>query len=567
MEFFHNIKLKDKLTLLYIFAVFIPVVVTNWLFYYVTTQNLKQQRIHDASLVIEQIKNDWKQHIEQAMGISTLLYMDNQINEMLDRQYQSEAEYVQSYNEILPQFNKYRYMYPFIRSITFFTSNPTVMFSAQVQPLTVNIQQTEWYRQMSSLPNLIHVNGEFFIVRKLDYFTVYNETLKFVKIDLDRNVINYLFQNKTFPGSVYLVNSKGKIEYATNLPTSSDIQDTVAHFQVGNEKIIVEHKYGEGEYFKGWKVIGLIDSEKIYKEIHYSGAFVFYLTILNLLIPSLIIFSISRSLNARIKRLLKYIKKMENEQFETIRTDIYRDEIGQLTQAFNHMSYKIKRLIKDVYVVGIQKKELELKKKQAQLEALRNQINPHFLFNVLETIRMRSVVKKEYETAEMIENMANILRKSISWGRDWVTVREEIRIVMSFLNLQKYRFGDKISYDIQVDKELYEKTIPNMIILTFVENAFKHGMETKRENGKVNVQIIKEEEWMKICIRDNGPGIEEQTLMKLFESLNKEEEWGNIGIKNVYYRLKMLYGNRFIFQIFNDDGTVVKIFLPLELEE
>lgn len=258
---------------------------------------------------------------------------------------------------------------------------------------------------------------------------------------------------------------------------------------------------------------------------------------------------------------------MENEQFETIRTDIYRDEIGQLTQAFNHMSYKIKRLIKDVYVVDIQKKELELKKKQAQLEALRNQINPHFLFNVLETIRMRSVVKKEYETAEMIENMANILRKSISWGRDWVTVREEIRIVMSFLNLQKYRFGDKISYDIQVDKELYEKTIPNMIILTFVENAFKHGMETKRENGKVNVQIIKEEEWMKICIRDNGPGIEEQTLMKLFESLNKEEEWGNIGIKNVYYRLKMLYGNRFIFQIFNDDGTVVKIFLPLELEE
>ncbi len=553
--------------LLYIFAVFIPVVVTNWFFYYVTTQNLKQQKINDASLVIEQIKNDWKQNVEQAMGISTLLYMDNQINEMLDRQYQSEAEYVQSYNEILPQFNKYRYMYPFIRSITFFTSNPTVMFSAQVRPLTIDVQQTEWYRQMSSLPDLIHVNGEFFIVRKLDYFTVYNRTLKFVKIDLDRNVINYLFQKKTFPGGIYLVNSKGKIEYATSLATSSDIEDTVAHFKVENEKIILEHKYEGGGYFEGWKLIGIINPEKIYKEIHYSKAFVFYLTILNLLIPSVIIFAISRSLHTRIRRVLKYIKKMENERFETIQTDVYRDEIGQLTQAFNRMSYKIKRLIQDVYVASIQKKELELKRKQAQLEALRSQINPHFLFNVLETIRMRSIVKKEYETAEMIENMANILRKSISWGRDWVTVREEIRIVMSFLNLQKYRFGDKISYNIEVDKELYEKTIPNMIILTFVENAFKHGMETKRENGKVNVRITKEERWMEICIFDNGPGIEEQTLIKLFDSFNREGEWEKIGIKNVYYRLKMLYGDRFIFQIFNDDGTVVKIFLPLELEE
>ncbi|MBB5326356.1 two-component system sensor histidine kinase YesM [Anoxybacillus tepidamans] len=558
-------KLKNKLTLLYIFSVFIPMVATNGLFYHVITQNVKQQKLHDASLVIKQMKNDWQQNIEQVVGISTLLYMDNQINEMLDRQYGSEAEYVQFYNEILPEFNKYRYMYPLIRSITFFTDNPTVMFSMQVQPLTDEIQRADWYQQMNSLPDIIHIDGSFAIVRKLNYFTIYNKTERFVKIELDQNAINHLFRNETFPGDIYLVNGQGMIEYTTNPSIRWQTEMVPFASQAQNEQLIVEEEYEGNYYFRHWKVIGVISAEKAFKEIRYSKKFIFYLTSLNLIVPSFIIFAISRSLHTRIAQVLKYMKKMENEQFETIRTGIYRDEIGQLASEFNRMSYKIKKLIQDVYMTSLQKKELELQKKQAQLDALQSQINPHFLFNVLETIRMRSVIKHEYETAEMIENMAKILRKSISWGKDWVTVREEIDVVSRLLHLQKYRFGEKICYDIKVDPSLLEQKIPNMVILTFVENACKHGMESQKGQGRIDVQVEKEKERMKVMIRDNGPGIDERKLRQLFDSLEREEKIGeNVGIKNVYYRLKMCYGNRFGFHIHNEHGTVVTLLLPSE---
>src|SRR5699024_7601457 len=104
-----------------------------------------------------------------------------------------------------------------------------------------------------------------------------------------------------------------------------------------------------------------------------------------------------------------------------------------LTSEFNRMSTRIKGLINDVYITGIQKKDLELQQKKAQLSALQSQINPHFLFNVLETVRMRSYMKKEYETADIIQNMARLLRNSYMWNKDWVTVKEKVKLMKSFL--------------------------------------------------------------------------------------------------------------------------------------
>src|SRR5699024_5968416 len=155
----------------------------------------------------------------------------------------------------------------------------------------------------------------------------------------------------------------------------------------------------------------------------------------------------------------------------------FKDEIGELRSAFNRMYKKIKELINDVYISHIRKKDLELQRKQAQISALQSQINPHFLFNVLETIRMRSLLKKEDETAKIIQNMAKLLRTSITWGKDWVTVKEEVQLIQSFLEIQQYRFGDKLQYAFDVDESTFDYTIPNMLLIPFVENASIHGIE------------------------------------------------------------------------------------------
>lgn len=144
---------------------------------------------------------------------------------------------------------------------------------------------------------------------------------------------------------------------------------------------------------------------------------------------------------------------MKHQQFEPIKQPETSDEIGQLTAEFNRMTLTIHRLINDVYVADIEHKNLELQRRHAQLNALQSQINPHFLFNALETIRMRSLMKDEDETARIIQHMAKIFRNALTWNRDKVSIREELEYVTCFLEIQKYRFGDKLNYTIDLDPE------------------------------------------------------------------------------------------------------------------
>ncbi|CAK4854424.1 unnamed protein product [Aphanomyces euteiches] len=256
---------------------------------------------------------------------------------------------------------------------------------------------------------------------------------------------------------------------------------------------------------------------------------------------------------------------VKTQNFEVIKHMESKDEIGQLTVEFNRMTLQIKSLIDDVYIADIQKKDLELKRKQAQLHALQSQINPHFLFNALETIRMRSLMKHEEETAKIIKNMAKIFRRSLTWGKDWVTIREEMDLILCFLEIQKYRFGDKLDYTIEVDEAAYDCRIPKMTFLPFVENASIHGIESVKGNGRIDMQVKLENDFLIYTLRDNGIGFAAELLQKLLTYLENEDDMGeSVGIKNVYYRLKMYYGDTADFQIESGhgQGTTIRIKLP-----
>src|SRR5690606_22873916 len=240
--------------------------------------------------------------------------------------------------------------------------------------------------------------------------------------------------------------------------------------------------------------------------------FVLYLAIPNVVVPTLIILWITRSLHVRIVRILKHMKRVKNHVFETIRDAETKDEIGQLTTEFNRMTLQIERLIRDVYMADIAKKGLELKSSQAELHALQSQVNPHFLFNALETIRMRSLMKQEDETARIIHNMAKIFRKSLQWGKDRVPVKDEMDLVVCFLEIQKYRFGDKLNYRLDIDKEAEKSLLPKMTLQPLVENASIHGIEPLKQAGTIWVSVKQTNVGLVCTVRDNGIGMSRERL-------------------------------------------------------
>ena len=228
-------------------------------------------------------------------------------------------------------------------------------------------------------------------------------------------------------------------------------------------------------------------------------------------------------------------------------------------------------LIHSVYKTKIREQEMIVARQNAELLALRGQINPHFLFNMLESIRMHSVIKEENETAQMIQSLAHIQRQYVDWGADRVTVAQELECAKAYLELQKYRFGDRLNYKIEADEECSKIFIPKLSIVTFVENSCVHGIENKSTPCWIFVRALKVNDMMEIEVEDSGMGMSEQKKNELIQSINEAsisllKEKGRVGIINACLRLKIATDNKVQFIIDSEEmvGTCFTLRIPLD---
>lgn len=183
---------------------------------------------------------------------------------------------------------------------------------------------------------------------------------------------------------------------------------------------------------------------------------------------------------------------------------------------------------------------------------------------------MRSLMKDEDETARIIHHLAKLLRNSLVWKKDMVTLKEELGFVHCFLEIQCYRFGEKIKYLVDSPVEEGEWLIPKMSIVTFVENAVIHGIEPLKHGGSLRVLVKREQDHLICIIQDDGAGMPQEQVERIYSYMASEEQMGErIGIQNVIYRLKLYYGTEFHFQIDSSlgEGTHIQLSIPLELRQ
>ncbi|CAN7151527.1 sensor histidine kinase [Paenibacillus sp. LjRoot56] len=577
----NNVRLRNKLLMLYFLSVFIPILLTNVIFYQVTTHNVQRQKTEDISLNLDKLKDEFRAKIDNAVGISSVFYTDGLLNEALEQTYAETIDYVRMYNsQLATNINKYNLVYSEIKGIQMYTNNPTIIDSGGLHPLTDIIRETEWYRNLQK----VHAEGQPYplvmrsddnessysglsIIRQMNNFVNANTYSKILKIEMSPDAIEVMFSNQALQGNLYLLNAEGDIQYTTDMKLDWIRGKTnFRSVAIPKDAIQLERDYTTN-YLKNWRIV-LVSDGHVLDAVRKSKQFVVYLALVNLLLPTLVIVWISSSLHTRLVRILIHMKKVKNQHFDLIDEPETKDEIGQLVREFNRMTVQIKSLIDDVYIADIQKKDLELKQRQSQLHALQSQINPHFLFNALETIRMRSLIKQENETAKIIKNMAKMFRRSLEWGGEWVTFRDELDLILCFLEIQKYRFGDKLSYRFEVDESVYGCKIPKMTLLPFIENASLHGIEPLQGHGTIELKATRSGDQVSFTIADTGIGMPKEKVDLLNAYMgNGEDVSGHVGMKNAFMRLKLYYGNAIDVQISSEDGvgTIVKITTPVQV--
>jgi len=276
------------------------------------------------------------------------------------------------------------------------------------------------------------------------------------------------------------------------------------------------------------------------------------------------------------------MKKVKKDHFEPLLLENPgQDEVGWLIPAFNGMIAEIKDLINVVYKLEMQKKSIEVENLRAEYQYLQAQVDPHFLFNTLNAILVFCVKNGYTELSSIISSLSRLIKRLLNSGNDLITVSEEIDFIDKYLAIEKFRFGDKFEYEIQVAPDVVEskRLIPKMSIQPIVENACKHGLQCSANNKRrLVIKAEIEDKVLVISVKDNGTGMTKEqveTIWERIENPKAEMEGGSgtydeirsgsgIGIQNVYRRMMMNYGERFRFAIHSAPERGTEVILRIE---
>lgn len=323
----------------------------------------------------------------------------------------------------------------------------------------------------------------------------------------------------------------------------------------GKDSIIVSNTVD----YSGWKIIRIIPMDKIHQDTLIIKKVAIFMLILFLFLSLSVSLILSHTLTKPISELNKKIKLVENGDLSVNIKVKSTDELGQLSNSFNNMVVKIK---------GLLDKSLEEQKKKSDIEfkILQSQINPHFLYNTLDSIRWLAAIHNMNNISDMTTAIINLLKYNISKNDSSVTLAEEIDSINNYIKIQKYRYGDMFRIKYYIEENTLNCRVLRFMLQPIVENAIFHGFESIEGNGLITISSKINEDKLHIDITDNGIGIDDATLSTIVN--NNGNKFNGIGVKNIEERIKLYFGEQYGLRIISKPsfGTRISLILPCDFD-
>ncbi|MGE5606215.1 MAG: cache domain-containing sensor histidine kinase [Bacteroidota bacterium] len=394
---------------------------------------------------------------------------------------------------------------------------------------------------------------------------------------IDEEKIRSIYRtNVPNEGSTFIVDQNGMIVSHTN---PARLQETVrdepyyqmlqnqtgsAILRINNQKMLFTFSTSQET---GWKVLTLTPAAILTQKISWLAFIIVTMGSICYLLLFYLSFFITSMITNPLRQLSDSIKKVQAGDFSQQVSFTNEDEIGDLGRGYNGMIASIKDLIDRVY-------KLQIREREAELNALQAQINPHFLYNTLDTIFWKAERNRVPEISEMVLALSRIFRLSLNRGNELATVAQEQELVQEYLKLQQMRFKKKLTYNIDFDPDLLVNKMPKLIIQPFVENAIIHGIEGLENGGHLQINGRLQQERMIFTITDNGIGMDEQKIDEILARNAGHQEHpvmvsGGYAIKNVLERLELYYSSNHELKFISTpgEGTTVTIDIPATLKE
>lgn len=318
--------------------------------------------------------------------------------------------------------------------------------------------------------------------------------------------------------------------------------------------------------FLGYFIIAKFELELLMEGENVLQTIRIVSVVLALFISLILSVIISNRLSKKIRLIVKKLERVGEGGTNVNFQSSSEDEIGEISNSIGLMIEKLEKSNKKKVEYIKKSKDALINLKEAEFEVLQNQINPHFLYNTLDTIRMKALTNKDIEVSEMTRILSKFFRFNISKGKDIVLIREEIEHVQSYLEIQKYRYKDRLETEIDISEEILDFDIIKLILQPIVENAVIHGLEPLVEGGYIKIHAKWDGDEIIFKITDNGIGIKPGKLKEINEQLNDNGDHPErgIGLININQRIKFYYGENYGLNITSNykHGTCVSFNIP-----
>ncbi|MGL5821868.1 MAG: sensor histidine kinase [Sarcina sp.] len=528
----------------------------------------------NTELILEQVNLNLDYYIKNMMSISDSIYY----NIIKNSEYDPKAFYDSA--KITHNINK-----DFLVNISIFSEDGQLIDSYPNKQLNFNIEveKQEWFT--SAIKN--QENLHFSLPKKQNIFmdTLVNEVISLSRsieiydgngqtkqgimlLDMNYRGIEQIFNDIgiTENSYVYLTNNIGNIIYypdkikgsLENNAISSQYRDGSIYEEFNGIKRLVTLKTVG---YTAWKIVSVIPTSDITNMYKGIGVFFVMLMILMILILIFVNKLVSKKISEPLINLTNKVIEFENGNGNE-RTDFVVGgsyEVEHLGNALNFMVMKMNRLIRNIIIEQESKRKLEL-------DILQAQINPHFLYNTLDSVIWMVECDKNKEAIVMTSALAKLFRISLNKGENLLLLSDEIKHIESYLTIQKIRYKDRFDVEINIGEGLENLQTLKLIIQPIVENSIYHGLESLYDEGEIKIDIFRKDLFLFIIIQDNGLGIKSENLETILKKKRNFKSTGSgVGLRNVNERIKLYFGDEYGLTIKSelDVGTEVIMKLPI----
>lgn len=577
-----NMPIRGKLALSYLVLIILPVLLIGLFSFYRSSELLKNKTQQYTKDILMETGNNIEVKLREVERISFQIISNAEIQGALKRAnkgFSDEYEKVASERAIDLQLRGYMTSETDIAAIqilslsdtTYYINPASIPFSfysseADVKRLETRSGSVVWFdtdsgtqtiavgRAINNLENQQKAGYLFIYLRESSIFNIYKKT--------------ELFKN----GDFFIINNKGGIVSSkdkTRLGSANGITVGGLELYELSKDFITSNVNGRNCYITfrdiagtSWRLLSVIPAVEYEKDILWLRGWTVLICVSCCFLAVAFSIAISGSISKPVKRLSVMMTRVGEGDFNVSSNYESKDEIGLLSSHFNKMVSQVQQLIQEVY-------QEQLLKQKAELKSLRMQINPHFLYNTLESINWMARIKGVPEVGRMVKAMGDLMRASIG-GDDFVSIEDEVKNIKNYLMIQTFRYGDRFEVDMEISQEIMSVKIPKLILQPIVENAIVHGFENLFGNGKIEITGQREDSRILFQVRDNGAGIEESVAAALLagdeRNLPQADSHTHIGLRNVDRRIKMYYGQEYgiVIESLRGFGTNVKIQLPLD---